>query len=121
MCARLSVFLASHDRGGGRYYIHDRSGRRLCGSPLPEPAGLSLSDPFDDAPAQLLHDSPYLVSRASSANGAVVAIAYYSRGYLVAMTNTAGSLRNRQISPHHGRRTLPISSPARHAGGPSTT
>ncbi|EPR09019.1 histidine kinase [Sphingobium indicum IP26] len=121
MCARLSVFLASHDRGGGRYYIHDRSGRRLCGSPLPEPAGLSLSDRFDDAAAQLLPDSPYLVSRARSANGAVVAIAYYSRGYLEAMTNPAGSSQNRQISLHQGRRSLLITRPASFAGGHSTT
>src|SRR3546814_10424130 len=121
MCARLSVFLASHDRGGSRYYIHDRSGRRLCGSPLPEPAGLSLSDRFDDAAAQLLPDSPYLVSRARSANGAVVAIAYYSRGYLEAMTNPAGSSQNRQISLHQGRRILLITRPASFAGGHSTT
>lgn len=41
MCSRLSVFLTSHDRGGGRYYIYDRAGRRLCASSLPEPAGLT--------------------------------------------------------------------------------
>lgn len=121
MCARLSDFLSSHDRGGGRYYIYDRLGRKFCGSSAPEPAGLSLSDRFDDDAAQLLPGSPYLVSRARSANGAVVAIAYYSRARLETMTNPAGTLQNRQISLHDGERSLLITHPASLEGGRSTT
>ncbi|AMK22554.1 signal transduction histidine kinase [Sphingobium sp. TKS] len=121
MCARLSVFLNSHDRGGGRYYIYDRAGRRLCGSSLPEPTGLPPSLRFSSAPAQLLPNAPYLVSRAQSSNGAVVAIAYYSRAYLEAMTNPAGTLQNRQITLHDSRHSLLITRPASLPSGHSTT
>src|SRR3546814_16319974 len=51
----------------------------------------------------------------------LVAIAYYSRGYLEAMTNPAGSSQNRQISLHQGRRILLITRPASFAGGHSPT
>lgn len=69
----------------------------------------------------MLPDSPYLVSRAQSGNGAVVAIAYYSRDYLEAMTNPAGTLQNRQITLHDGPRSLLITRPASLSGGRSTT
>ncbi|WP_313805750.1 sensor histidine kinase [Sphingobium sp.] len=121
MCDRLSLFLTAHDRGGGRYYIYDRGGRRLCSSPLPEPAGLSPSMRFAGAPAQLLPGSAYLISRAQSDNGAIAAIAYYSRPYLEAMTSSAGALQNRQITLQQGRANLLITRPAGHSGGHSTT
>jgi hypothetical protein len=68
MCERLAIFLTSHDREGGRYYIYDRSGRRLCGSSQAEPVGLPQAARFHAAPAQLLPASGYLLSRAVSNN-----------------------------------------------------
>ncbi|WP_240334183.1 sensor histidine kinase [Sphingobium estronivorans] len=122
MCARLSIFLSAHDGGGGRYYIYDRQGRRLCGSPLPEPKGLEPSRRFSGRPAQLLPTAQFLVSRAQSANGAVVAIAYYSRAYLEAITSPSGALQNRQISLQQGRDRLLITThPSAPSRGRSTT
>ncbi|KEQ52507.1 Signal transduction histidine kinase [Sphingobium chlorophenolicum] len=121
LCARLTKFLASHDRGGGRHYIYDRTGRLLCGSTLPEPAGLPPSAHFTGAPAQLLPTSPYLVSRARSGNGAVVAVAYYSRAYLEAITNPAGTLQNRQITLRDGSHSMIVTQPAGLSSGRGTT
>ncbi|WP_176592870.1 sensor histidine kinase [Sphingobium sp. EM0848] len=121
MCARLSAFLAAHDRGDGRYYIYDRHGRRLCGSPLPEPEGLTPAQRFSGQTVQLLPAAQFLVNRAQSGNGAVVALAYYSRSYLEMMANPSGALQNRRISLHQGQDSLLISHPATLSHGRSTT
>ncbi|KFG92091.1 Histidine kinase [Sphingobium herbicidovorans NBRC 16415] len=111
MCQRLSTFLKSHDREGGRYYIYDRSGRRLCGASRPEPGGITPAARFDKAPAQLLPGSGYLASRIISGNGQIVALAYYSRAYLEAITSPTTALQNRQLSLQQGDRLLIVSSP----------
>ena len=120
MCERLAVFLASHDRGGGRYYIYDRDGRRLCGSTALEPEGLAPGQRFASESAQLLPGSQFLVSRALSKDGQVVALAYYSRSLLEGITSPAGALQNRQITLHQGDRQLLITRPAALSGGRST-
>ncbi|EZP72977.1 Histidine kinase [Sphingomonas paucimobilis] len=121
MCRRLSVFLTSHDREGARFYIYDRAGRRLCGSPQPEPAGLTGETRFARPPFELLPQSGFLVSRAQSGNGRIVALAYYSRGYLESIANPATALQNRQLSLRQGEKTLVVSRPSRHPGGHSTS
>ena len=121
MCRRLAVFLTSHDRKGGRYYIHDRAGRRLCGSTLPEPQGLSRDGRFAGPPAELLPAAGYLVSRARSDNGQVVALAYYSRPYLETITNPATAMQNRQLTLSQGERILVVSRPLNVREGRSTS
>jgi len=54
ICDRFSLFLASNDRDGGRYFIYDRAGRKLCASPEGEPAILPREARFDGPAAQLL-------------------------------------------------------------------
>lgn len=120
MCARLSLFLTTHDREGGRYYIYDRQGRRLCGSPLDEPAGLTPARRFAGKSAELL-PSGFLVSRALSDDGRVVALAYYSRAYLENIANPAGALQNRQITLQQDGRSLAINRPPGNSGGHSTS
>lgn len=121
MCARLSLFLESHDREGGRHYIYDRSGRRLCGSPLPEPQGLPPAERFSGSIAKLLPASQFLVSRAASDNGKVVALAYYSRAYLESIANPASAIQNRQITLRQGDRIMVVSHPANAPVGRSTS
>lgn len=111
MCQRLSIFLTSHDRQGGRYYIYDRSGTRLCGSSEPEPGGVSAAARFYPAPAQLLPVAGYLVSRVVSTNGRVSALAYYSRSYLEAITSPTTALQNRKLSLRQGEQLLVVSRP----------
>ncbi|PJG49840.1 histidine kinase [Sphingobium sp. LB126] len=121
MCARLSIFLASHDRGGGRYYIYDRGGRRLCGSPQPEPDGLAPERRFSVRAMHLLPRSQFLVNPVQSRDGTVVALAYYPRAYLEAITSPAGALPNRQISLRQGRDSLVITQPSSLPQSRSTT
>lgn len=121
LCRRLSVFLTSHDREGGRFYIYDRSGHRLCGSPEPEPPGMSTAARFGVRSAELLPASGYLVSRARSNDGQIAALAYYSRAYLETITNPATALQNRQLSLRQGDRTVIVSRPAGSLGGRSTS
>ncbi|WP_242124530.1 sensor histidine kinase [Sphingobium sp. Sx8-8] len=120
MCQRLSAFLSPHERGGGLYYIYDRRGRRLCGSSAPEPQGLPRAQRFAGDGVQLLPRSQYLVARARSGNGAVVALAYYSRAYLAETASPAGALQNRQITLHQGGNSLLITPAARISSGRST-
>ena len=121
MCRRLSVLLASHDPEGGRFYIYDRGGRMLCGSGRSEPRGLTAATRFGPRPAELLLAAGYLVSRARSTNGRIVALAYYSRAYLENITTPATALQNRQLSLRQNGRTLMVSPPLTNLGGRSTS
>ncbi|WP_028055653.1 sensor histidine kinase [Sphingobium bisphenolivorans] len=121
MCRRLSIFLASHDRGGGHHYVYNRTGQRLCGSPTPEPAGVPVTKRFSGQTAELLPKSGFLVSRAVSENGKVVALAYYSRAYLESIVNPIGGLQNRQIALRQGGRMIFINGPAGVARSNSTS
>jgi two-component sensor histidine kinase len=109
MCRRLTFFLTSHDVEGGHFYIYDRAGKRLCSSPLPEPAGISPADRFDRPIAQLL--ATHLVSRVRSGNGQLVALSYYSRKQLESIADPATALQNRQLSLRQGNRQLIVSRP----------
>lgn len=117
ICSRLAFFLSSHSREGGRFYIYDRQGKRLCGSEQPEPQGVSPARRFTIGDIELLPTEGYLVNRARSGDGRIVALAYYSRTYLEAITNPAAILQNRQISLHQGKRVLTVSKPADDFGG----
>lgn len=117
ICSRLAFFLTSHSREGGRFYIYDRAGRRLCGSKQSEPQGVPPVRRFSIGEVELLPDQGYLVNRARSNNGRVVALAYYSRTYLDAITNPAAILQNRQIKLHQGNRVLAVSRPSEDIGG----
>lgn len=121
LCHRLSVFLTSHDREGGRFYIYDRAGNRLCGSSQPEPAGLTPRTRFAPRTAELLPSSGYLLSRAHSSNGQIIALTYYSRSYLETITNPATALQNRQLSLRQGDRALVVSRTRANLGGRSTS
>ena len=111
ICNRLSLFLTSQDPNGVRFYIYDRSGRRLCGSSTPEPAGIASADRFARAPAQLLPQSNFLLSRTRSDNGQIAALAYYSRAHLESIADPATALQNRQLSLRQGQEKMLISSP----------
>lgn len=121
LCSRLAVFLTSHDNQGGRFYIYDNNGNRLCGSSKPEPAGVSPAQRFGTQAVELLPGSGYLVSRAMSSNGRIAALAYYSRSYLDAITNPAAALQNSRLSLRQGIRILNVSPPLNHIDGRSTS
>lgn len=121
MCHRLSIFLTSHDREGGRFYIYDRAGRSLCASSQAEPVGLAPSARFSSRIAELLPRSGFLLSRSHSSDGQVVALAYYSRAYLESITNPATALQNRQLSLEQGERKLVVGRPLADLGGHSTS
>ncbi len=121
MCQRLSVFLTSHDREGGRYYIYSREGERICGSSQPEPRGIAKTARFHGAPAMLLPESGYLASRVISDNRQVVALSYYSRSSLEAITSPTTALQSRQLSLQQGDRQLIVSQPSRDLHGKSTS
>jgi len=106
MCGRLAFFLQSHTRSEGTFYIYDRTGQRLCGSPQAEPAGIAPERRFDSADAALLPQAGFLVSREISSDGKIVALAYYSRAHLERVTDPATALQNRQLSLRQGSRTL---------------
>ncbi|WP_294133184.1 sensor histidine kinase [Sphingobium sp.] len=111
ICQRLELFLTSHDRDGGHFYIYDRRGQRLCGSPVPEPAGIAIGDRFAGKDAQLLPTSQFLVSRVRSRNGALVGFAYYSRAHLESVADPATALQNRQLTLRQGDARMVISRP----------
>lgn len=117
ICQRLELFLTSHDSDGGHFYIYDRRGNRLCGSPVPEPAGIAVGDRFDSSGAQLLPASQFLVSRVRSRDGTLVGLAYYSRAHLESVADPATALQNRQLTLRQGDVRLVISRP----GGPPIT
>lgn len=121
MCQRLSIFLTSHDREGGRYYIYNREGERICGSSQPEPRGLTKTARFHGALAMLLPASGYLVSRVVSDNRQVVALAYYSRTYLETIASPTTALQNRQLSLQQGDHILVVSQPSNDLRGKSTS
>ena len=121
MCQRLSIFLTSHDREGGRYYIYNREGERICGSSQPEPRGLTKTARFHGAQAMLLPASGYLVSRVVSDNRQVVALAYYSRTYLETIASPTTALQNRQLSLQQGDHVLVVSQPSNDLRGKSTS
>lgn len=121
ICERLTFFLTSHSREGGRFYIYDREGKLLCGSKLPEPAGLPSNRRFAIGDAELLPEQGYLINRALSEDRRVVALAYYSRSYLEALTNPAAVLQNRQIMLHQGNRALAVSKHDGVVGGRSSS
>ncbi len=111
MCTRLDFFLTSHDREGGRFYIYDRSGRRLCASNEAEPAGVPAARRFDRPLAELLPKSRYFVSRVRSRNEQVVALIYYSRDHMETIADPATALQNRQLTLSQGNRRLLITRP----------
>ena len=109
ICVRLSLFLASNDAEGGRYYIYDRAGRRLCQSADAEPAPMALANRFNGPPLELLANAPYLVSRIRSADDRVAALIYYSRKHLESVADPATALQNRKLTLHQADQQLAIS------------
>jgi two-component system, sensor histidine kinase PdtaS len=122
ICDRFSLFLASNDRDGGRYFIYDRAGRKLCASPEGEPAILPREARFDGPAAQLLDNAPYLLTRMRSRDGRLVGLVYYSRAHLESVADPATALQNGRLSLHEGKRRLAITPPrAIPAGGAITS
>ncbi|MBU0658391.1 MAG: sensor histidine kinase, partial [Alphaproteobacteria bacterium] len=111
ICQRLELFLTSHDRDGGLFYIYDRRGKRLCGSAAPEPAGIVFGARFKGRAAQLLPASNVLVSRVRSRNGKLVGLAYYSQAHLESVADPATALQNRQLTLRQGDARMVISRP----------
>ena len=121
ICNRLSRFLSSRDREGGRFYIYGKDGRRRCGSPTAEPAGIGPSARFSDATAELLPAAGFLVSRVTSRDGAIVALNYYSRVHLESVADPTTALQNRQLSLRQDDKHMAISRPATLVEGNSTS
>ena len=111
ICRRLGLFLTSHDSDSGHFYIYDRQGRKRCGSPDPEPAGIENQARFIGQSAQILPKSQYLIIRVRSRDGTLVALAYYSRAHLESVADPATALQNRQLSLRQGNQRLVIGRP----------
>lgn len=121
MCNRLAFFLAAQDRDGGRFYIYDRNGRRLCGSAEPEPSGIAAQDRFARRLIDLLPEPGYMVSRVRSSDHRIVALAYYSRRHLESVADPATALQNRQLTLRQGPKAMRVSRPAlRDRGRPTS-
>lgn len=110
MCSRLQFFLTAQN-DDARFYIYDRSGRRLCGSPQPEPAGIAPERRFDRSLAILLPAQQYLVTRVQSSDRRLVALTYYARAHLERAADPATALQNRHLLLQQGARRLVISRP----------
>lgn len=110
MCQRLQFFLTAQN-DDARFYIYDRGGRRLCGSPQPEPRGIAPDRRFDWSPALLLPAEQFLVTRVRSGNGRLIALTYYDRDHLESIADPATALQNRQLVLSQGARRLVISRP----------
>ncbi|MEJ7933575.1 sensor histidine kinase [Sphingobium sp. AN558] len=111
-CARLSQFLSSRDREGGRFYIYDSAGARLCGSPAPEPAGVRPAARLSGSSAELLPASGFLLTRIVSHDKRIVALNYYSRRHLESVADPATALQNRQLSLRQRGTHLMVSRPS---------
>lgn len=111
ICRRLSRFLTAQDSNGALFYIYDRKGVRLCGSNVTEPSGIASTARFDDRPAILLPAAHQFVSRVKSADGRLVALAYYGQAHLENVADPATALQNRQLTLHQGEKLLVISHP----------
>jgi two-component sensor histidine kinase len=112
ICDRLDLFLTSNDAEGGLFYIYDRAGKRICGSRRAEPDGLDPRERFTGPPAQILTDTPYLVTRIKSRDNRLVGLVYYSRLHLESVADPATALQNRQLSLRQGDSQLIISRPS---------
>jgi two-component sensor histidine kinase len=121
MCRRIAFFLTANDDRDGRFYIYDRSGRRLCGSIGAEPQGIAAKDRFARPMAEILPQSHYLVSRVRSSDGRVVALSYYSRQHLESVADPATAIQNRQLLLRQGDRQMMITRPGRQLGGHSSS
>ncbi|MFZ2998416.1 sensor histidine kinase [Sphingobium sp.] len=111
ICHRLGLFLTSHDSDSGHFYIYDRQGKRRCGSPESEPAGVDRVNRFVGRGAQILPQSQYLLIRVRSRDDSLVALAYYSRAHLESVADPATALQNRQLSLRQGNERLMIGRP----------
>ena len=117
LCARLAIFLRSHNDRDGAFYVYDRAGKRLCGTSRPEPPGISPEQRFGRPALILLPRERTLVSRVLSRNGQVVALNYYSRSHLASVADSVTAVPNRQLSIRQGDGEFLISRPMREAKG----
>lgn len=113
LCRRLGLFLSSHDRDSGHFYIYDRQGKRRCASAGPEPVGVDVSSRFVGMDTQLLPRSQHLLLRVRSHDKSLVALAYYSSAHLESVADPTTALQNRQLSLSQGDQRLIIGQPAR--------
>ena len=121
ICNRLSFFLTAQDRNGIRFYIYDRSGKKLCGSTTPEPAGIPPTRRFIGPRVELLSSGDFLLSRTHSHDNRVAALAYYSRPHLESVADPATALQNRQLSLRQGERQMIVSRPGSRIDGHSSS
>jgi two-component sensor histidine kinase len=121
ICNRLSFFLTAQDRSGIRFYIYDRSGKKLCGSTTPEPAGIPPTRRFIGPRVELLSSGDFLLSRTHSHDNRVAALAYYSRPHLESVADPATALQNRQLSLRQGERQMIVSRPGSRIDGHSSS
>lgn len=116
ICHRLFVFLTWRGADSPRFYIHDRNGRLLCGSTLPEPPGIDPAARFSGPAFELVPRADALVTRVPTRNKDAVAITYYPRRHLQNVADPATALQNRQLVLHQGDRSLQIDPAGRATG-----
>lgn len=109
ICPRTTSFMTSRANSDALFFIYDRQGRALCGSPSREPAGIAPVDRFaPDATIFLLRPN-YMARRTVSRDGTVVAITYYGTRHLERITDSTAALQNRRLTLRRRDQMLRIS------------
>lgn len=108
LCLRAETFLQARSAPDTRFAIYDRQGRKRCGSASPILARVPANQHFSATAAEILDDDRTLVVRTTSANGRLVALAFYDRDHLGRITDPDTALQNREILIRQGNRTLRV-------------
>ncbi|CAN5267584.1 hypothetical protein BH10PSE12_BH10PSE12_08770 [soil metagenome] len=107
LCHRADTFLRSHSATDIRFAIYTRGGQRLCGSDNWRD-GIAPERRFDGMNAELVPARGLLMIRTHSADKALVALTFYDRAYLGAVTDPSEALQNRHIVLRQGKAQMDI-------------
>ena len=117
LCQRAEVFLRARSAPDTRFAIYDRQGRHVCGSDADLDKLVPAEAHFTPVTAEILADQRTLLVRTPSANGKLVALAFYDRDHLGHVTDPDTAMQNRAILIKQGGHTLQVGGGL--AGGPS--
>jgi two-component sensor histidine kinase len=113
LCRRAEAFLHARSGNDTVFAIHDRTGRRLCGSHMDRPEPIPAARRFDGPDAELLPASGMLAMRMRSSDRRIVSLTYYSRAYLDGLTDAVAAVQNRQIWLRQGNARMLITGTAK--------
>ncbi|MDX3900317.1 MAG: sensor histidine kinase [Sphingobium sp.] len=98
MCQRIGLFLKARAHAEPRFFIYDRSGSRLCGSPPLRDQTVPAAERFAPRSHDLLPGTNELILRTFSDDRRVVAISHYGRAHLGQIADPATALQDRRLT-----------------------